>query len=65
MPERNQTDLDQLKLSLEKLNETKDRHIILLGDFNYPDINWSNCTVEAKNDRVHFSLYCVIDDLRE
>ena len=51
MPERNQTDLKQLELSLDKLNATNDRHILLLGDFNCPDINWSNCTVDAKSDR--------------
>ena len=47
MPHRNDKDVKQLRLSLDKLTASgaKDTNIILAGDFNSPDINWENHTV--------------------
>ena len=36
MPHRNAHDLQQLDLSLQEINKTKSRHVILCGDFNSP-----------------------------
>ena len=52
MPHRNLEDLNQLNDSLNKLNSSKPKHILLGGDFNCPDINWEqNITVEHCHDR--------------
>ncbi|XP_053380040.1 uncharacterized protein LOC128548699 [Mercenaria mercenaria] len=46
LPLRNLNDLTQLDNSLEKLtNSGKNKHIILGGDFNCPDIDWDNLQV--------------------
>ena len=45
MPHRNPNDLVQLEASLAQLNGTRQKHIIVCGDFNCPDIDWSkHCT---------------------
>ena len=40
MPKRNMTDLNNLRQSLELLNKSKPKHLVLCGDFNCPDIDW-------------------------
>ena len=46
MPHRNLKDLNNLDQSLKKLsNSSKNKHILLAGDFNCPDINWENLSV--------------------
>ena len=52
MPKRNKRDLDQLQLSLNKLSENgkKQREIILVGDFNCPDIDWPTNTVSHSGE---------------
>ena len=39
MPRRNMKDLDNLRLSLDKLTNGKPKHVIIAGDFNCPDID--------------------------
>ena len=54
MPKRDQRDLNELQKSLEKLsdNQKHQRDIILAGDFNCPDINWSQHTsLSSGNDK--------------
>jgi hypothetical protein len=54
MPQRNAKDPAELKKSLEKLTAdgTKDRDIILAGDFNSPDICWDSHVVSpSASDR--------------
>jgi hypothetical protein len=46
MPHRNMKDLDNLRLSLDKLTNGKPKHVIIAGDFNCPDIEWA--TMEIK-----------------
>lgn len=47
MPHRNMNDITKLNDSLNKLSEhSKDKTIILCGDFNCPDIDWPNNTVK-------------------
>ena len=40
MPHRSMSDLIALDLSLENINKKGNRHVILCGDFNCPDIDW-------------------------
>lgn len=47
MPHRNLTDIENLTSSLEKLNSGRQKHIILAGDFNCPDIDWKNLSVNT------------------
>ena len=44
MNERNESDLVQLNESLNRLDDknSKQKHIILTGDFNCPDIQWES-----------------------
>ena len=46
MPHRNITDIHRLEESVQLLQTTNGKHIILAGDFNCPDINWENMTVK-------------------
>ena len=46
MPQRNNKDIYELQRSLELVKGDKDRHIILCGDFNCPNIDWSTSTVD-------------------
>ena len=45
MPHRSMTDLRKLDESLSKLQERNDKHIMLCGDFNCPDIDWETLSV--------------------
>ncbi|XP_070203496.1 uncharacterized protein [Littorina saxatilis] len=46
MPHRNDTDLTELDKSLQKINTSKkQKHTVLTGDFNCPDIDWNSGTV--------------------
>jgi hypothetical protein len=47
MPHRNMKDLDNLRLSLDKLTNGKPRHVIIAGDFNCPDIDWVNMEIKT------------------
>ena len=51
MPHRNAHDLQQLDLSLQEINKTKSRHVILCGDFNSPGIDWETYTVRPDADQ--------------
>ena len=47
MPQRNTNCITKLNDSMNKLTEsTKDKQIIIAGDFNCPNINWNTLTVE-------------------
>ena len=48
MHHRNEYDLQQLDSSLDKLDKSKYKHIILCGDFNCPDIDWETNSVHEK-----------------
>ena len=48
MPHRNINDLNKLSESITMVNNGKPKHIILAGDFNCPDIDWSNMTINPK-----------------
>ena len=53
MPHRNIPDLNALDTSLLKVNEKGNRHMILCGDFNCPDIDWKNHqTSNGADDRL-------------
>nr|KAG5694853.1 hypothetical protein BaRGS_028781 [Batillaria attramentaria] len=60
MPERRQQDLNELHRSLTKLTENgkKQRDVIIAGDFNCPDINWTTHTSHSygKDNDVQQSL---------
>ena len=45
MPHRNIQDLTSLDLSLNAVNEKGNRHLIVCGDFNCPDIEWSSHSI--------------------
>ena len=47
MPHRNMSDLNSLSECLKKITGNKPKHIILLGDFNCPDINWKTLKVKS------------------
>ena len=44
MPQRNLQTNEELDKSIQSVNATKSKHIIL-GDFNCPDIDWDICAV--------------------
>jgi hypothetical protein len=46
LPHRNMKDLDNLRLSLDKLTNGKPKHVIITRDFNCPDIDWVNMKVQ-------------------
>ena len=48
MPQRNLQDLQYLEKSLDTLNDKRNRHIILCGDFNCPSINWKESKVDLE-----------------
>ena len=52
MPHRNYSDCKELEKSLNKVtaNSTKDRDILLAGDFNCPGIDWKYNTVSPNAD---------------
>ena len=47
MPHRKLPDLEQLEQSLNLLNNSKPKQLILCGDFNCPDIQWETLTVPS------------------
>jgi hypothetical protein len=47
MPHRNIKDLENLRLSLDKLTNGKPKHVIIAGDFNCPDIDWVNMEIKT------------------
>jgi hypothetical protein len=51
MPQRNMDALRELDNSLGSVSSRDDKHIVLCGDFNCPDIDWQNLTVSGNNDR--------------
>ena len=51
MPHRNADDLQQLDKSLQEINKTKSRHVILCGDFNSPGIDWETYTVRPNAEQ--------------
>ena len=60
MPHRNAPDLDQLDKSILQLTENsrEERHMILAGDFNCPDIDWHTHTTHSsgKDKQIQQSL---------
>ena len=54
MPHRNLPDTEELKKSLDKLSSdgSKDRDILLAGDFNCPGIDWEHHAVRSSADDV-------------
>ena len=47
MPHRKLPELEQLEQSLNLLNNSKPKQLILCGDFNCPDIQWDTLTVPS------------------
>lgn len=47
MPQRKMKDVNELRRSLEIVSASKERHIIVAGDFNCPNIDWQNLSVRA------------------
>ena len=47
MPHRKLPDLEQLEQSLNLLNNSKPKQLILCGDFNCPYIQWETLTVSS------------------
>ncbi|KAK3107538.1 hypothetical protein FSP39_016928 [Pinctada imbricata] len=52
MPHRNRDLIKELDRSLELLTVKKDRQIILCGDFNCPDVDWTSLSVTSPVDRI-------------
>ena len=48
MPHRNINYLNKLSESITMVNNGKPKHIIPVGDFNCPDIDWNNMTINPK-----------------
>ena len=48
MPHRNINDINKLSESITMVNNGKPNHIILAGDLNCPEIDWSNMTINPK-----------------
>lgn len=46
MPHKNMKDVKELRRSLEMASVEKDKHIILAGNFNWPDIDWQTSSVK-------------------
>ena len=47
MPHREQKHLEELKKSLEAVDQQNVNNIVICGDFNCPDINWTNLTASG------------------
>ena len=37
--------LEQLSAATQKITNNKDKHLIIVGDFNLPHINWKQCSI--------------------
>ena len=48
MPHGNINDINKLSESITMVNNGKPNHIILAGDLNCPEIDWSNMTINKK-----------------
>ena len=48
MPHRNMSDVIQLRRSLELVTANKEKHIVIAGDFNCPDIDWDCLSVQKE-----------------
>ena len=48
MPHRNTSDVSELRRSLELVTANKEKHIVIAGDFNCPDINWDCLSVQKE-----------------
>ncbi|XP_052780575.1 uncharacterized protein LOC128217460 [Mya arenaria] len=64
MPHRSLIHVSELKKSLELTTTGKEKHIILAGDFNCPDIDWKTLTVRnnAQDREVQQALLDVITE---
>ena len=58
MPHRNMTDVAELRRSLDLAMDVKERHVIVAGDFNCPDIDWDSLSLqkEAQHKEVQQAL---------
>ena len=52
MPHRNMSDIAEFRRSLELDSDGKEKHIIVAGDFNCPDIDWNSLTVKKEAKEV-------------
>ena len=50
MPHRNLKDTQELDKSIKKRNEKNNKNLILVDDFNCPDINWNTLSVDPESD---------------
>ena len=48
MPHRNLKDTQELDKSIKKRNEKTNKNLILVDDFNCPDINWNTLSVDPR-----------------
>ena len=62
MPHKNINDLNELQKSLDTITMENDKNIILAGDFNCPDIEWTNKTtkIHANDNEIQKSLIEII-----
>ena len=58
MPHRNMSDVAELRRSLDLAMDIKERHVIVAGDFNCPDIDWDSLSLqkEAQDKEVQQAL---------
>ena len=63
-PSDNGTSIEQLKISLDRINQNTKSTIILGGDFNLGHINWDiPCTIPSKPDiKLHEQLLNIINE---
>ena len=50
MPHRNLKDTQELDKSIKKRNEKDNKNLILVDDFNCPEINWNTLSVDPESD---------------
>ena len=56
MPHREQKHLEELKKSLEAVDQQNVNNIVICGDFNCPDINWTNLTASGQDRELQQGL---------
>ena len=56
MPHREQRHLEELKKSLEAVDQQNVSNIVICGDFNCPDINWTNLTASGQDREIQQGL---------
>ena len=59
LSEKNNEDLNSL---LKSISKKKYSHICFVGDFNFKDINWSNCTTIHREDSKEFKFIETVRD---